>query len=264
MSPNPLPLYHKVYLLLRQRLESGEFEDDVAMPSENALAAEYDVSRLTVRRALHRLEGEGLVRRRQGSGTFPTVQSALISPQRSADIESLLAHLAKMGVETEVTLLEVGYEKPTMHVARKLELEDGMQVQRSVRVRRYGGRPFSYLAAYIPTDIAERFDADSLARQPLLEVLRSVGIQIESVEQTISALNAEPDIAQALEVPLGSAVLNVRRLVRDKHGRPVEYLWAAYRPDRYEYRMSLSAQESAGSKSWVHQSKPVPENYDRE
>ncbi|WP_291376049.1 GntR family transcriptional regulator, partial [Achromobacter sp. UBA5777] len=70
MPDSPLPLYHKVYLLLKQRLEAGGFATDRAMPGENALAAEYGVSRLTIRRSLDALAADGLIERRQGRGTF--------------------------------------------------------------------------------------------------------------------------------------------------------------------------------------------------
>lgn len=251
VSTNPLPLYHRVYLLLRQRLTSGQFELSTAMPSEHSLASEYSVSRLTIRRALQQLETEGLVLRIQGKGTFPTADNVLTRPHQSQDIDSLLAHLTKMGAQTEVALLSCTYEKPTAHIAYKLDIDKEMQVQKSIRVRSFDGRPFSYLTAYIPENISQLYDSQCLSNLPLLEMLRNAGIQIKSAEQSISALIAEPHIAKALEVPMGAPLLSVRRLVRDNHGKSVEYLSAVYRPDRYEYRMKLSEREAFGENSWV-------------
>ncbi|EWM50413.1 deoR-like helix-turn-helix domain protein [Bordetella holmesii 70147] len=68
MADSPLPLYHKVYLLIRQRLLAGGFAPQTALPGENALAAEYGVSRLTIRRSLEALEADGLIERHQGRG----------------------------------------------------------------------------------------------------------------------------------------------------------------------------------------------------
>ena len=70
------PLYHQVYLALRQKILNGECDPKIALPGEHQLAAKYGVSRVTVRRTLEALELEGLVSRRRGIGTFPVAQAA--------------------------------------------------------------------------------------------------------------------------------------------------------------------------------------------
>jgi GntR family transcriptional regulator len=242
-----LPLYHQVYLLLRQRIEAGQFAPDAPMPGENALAAEYGVSRLTLRRSLDQLEAEGLVLRRRGSGTYVQAEPALARPQRGDDIDGLMAHLSAMGEHTGVRLLAVELQTPPADVAAGLGLAAGMRAQKSVRVRSHGGKPFSHLVAYVPEDIAARYDGQDLAARPLLQILRSLGIRLAAVEQAISAVLADLDTAAALEASIGSPLLSIRRVVRDDKGRAVEYLQAVYRPDRYEYRMNLSANEVEGA-----------------
>jgi GntR family transcriptional regulator len=241
-----LPLYHQVYLLLRQRIEAGQFASDAPMPGENALAAEYGVSRLTLRRSLDQLEAEGLVLRRRGSGTY-AAEPALARPQRGDDIDALMAHLSAMGEHTEVRLLAVELQTPPADVALGLGLAPGARAQKSVRVRSHGGTPFSHLVAYVPEDIAARYSRQDLATRPLLQILRSLGIRLAAVEQAISAVLADLDTAAALEASIGSPLLSIRRVVRDDKGRAVEYLQAVYRPDRYEYRMNLSANEVEGA-----------------
>jgi GntR family transcriptional regulator len=56
----------------------------------------------------------------------------------------------------------------------------------------------------------------------------------------VSARAANAQVAKALEVPVGTALLSVRRLVMDADDRPVQLLHGLYRPDRYEYQMELS------------------------
>jgi len=141
---SPLPLYHKVYLLLKQRLEAGGFATDRAMPGENALAAEYGVSRLTIRRSLDALAADGLIERRQGRGTFAAAPAQFPGPQHGAGIDALMAHLARMGMHTQVRLLELETAPATPPVAARLELPTGAPVQRAVRVRSHEGQPFSH------------------------------------------------------------------------------------------------------------------------
>jgi len=251
VSRNPLPLYHQVYLLLRQRLTAGGFPAGAAMPGENALAAEYGVSRLTMRRSLEALEAEGLIERRQGKGTFAVDRGWVDAPQPSADMDSLMRHLASMGMQTQVRLLSLEAEPASAAVAAHLELEPGALVHRSVRVRSHGGLPFSYLVTVVPGDIGARIREKDLNSRPLLAIFRELGVRVARAEQSFSAALADPQAAAALDVPVGSALLSLRRLVRDDAGRPVEWLHALYRPDRYEYRMDVQAHDTQGEPDWL-------------
>lgn len=248
MSDTPLPLYHKVYLLLKQRLAAGEYAQDIPMPGENALAAEYGVSRLTIRRSLETLESEGLIRRRQGSGTFAEPATAT---GHAADIDALMAHLDRMGMQTRVQLLDLQIVPASAHIAERLELAPGVPVSRSIRVRSYDSLPFSYLTTHLPQDVAGRISRQQLGTRPLLAIFRDLGIEVARAEQAISATLAEPAAAAALDIPVGSALLSLHRLVRDKNGRPVECLHALYRPDRFEYRMQMQAQDTSGEPNWL-------------
>jgi len=257
VSDSPLPLYHKVYLLLKQRLLADGFAPDTAMPGENALAAEYGVSRLTIRRSLDALEAEGLVERRQGRGTFAALPAPLSAPQRSTDIDALMEHLARMGMHTQVRLLELGTTPAASQVAAHLEIAPGTPVQRSVRVRSHQGLPFSHLTTFVPDDIGQRIRRKDLGSKPLLAIFRDLGVRVAGAEQSISAVLAEPGVAELLDVPVGAALLSLHRLVRDESGRPVEWLHAQYRPDRYEYRMNMQAHDMPGQPTWLPAAMPV-------
>lgn len=99
----------QVYLLLRERIANGRLGQGGALPGEQALACEYRVSRVTVRRALAELERDGLVSRRRGAGTFGLGN---FDPKPLvADISDVLANLAAMGRETSVRLIEFGYRE---------------------------------------------------------------------------------------------------------------------------------------------------------
>lgn len=252
MSKNPLPLYHQVYLLLKQRLAGGGFAGEAPMPGENALAAEYGVSRLTIRRSLDALEADGLIERRQGRGTFAADRKGWVdAPQAGAGMDALMQHLSNMGMQTQVKLVSLAVMPAPAAVAAAMELAPGASVQHSVRVRSYEGVPFSHLETYVPGDIGARIRKADLNSRPLLAIFRELGVRVARAEQSISAELADPQLAAALEVPVGSALLTLRRLVRDDAGRPVEWLLARYRPDRYEYRMDMQAHETRGEPNWL-------------
>jgi GntR family transcriptional regulator len=88
----------RIYLLLRDRIVSGEVSPGARLSSEPSLAAEHGVSRVTVRRALDLLADEGLVRRRADAGTF--VANVPASRPIAADFANVLSHLIEMGRTT--------------------------------------------------------------------------------------------------------------------------------------------------------------------
>jgi GntR family transcriptional regulator len=251
MFDSPLPLYHQIYLLIRQRLESGQFPVDVALPGENALAVEYGVSRLTIRRSLDTLQAEGFVERRQGRGTYASREHNLSQRQRGLDMDALMAHAVDMGMHTKVRLLSLTVIPASTQVAARLEIEPGAAVHHSIRVRSYDKLPFSHLSTYVPDDIGRRITRRDLGAKPLQAIFREMGIRPAGAEQAMSATLADPEAAAALKIPIGSALLAIRRLVRDETGRPVQYLNSLYRPDRYEYRMNMPAHGAPGTPPWL-------------
>lgn len=236
MQTDPLPLYHRVYLLLRQQIVEGAWPSATPMPGEHELAQVHGVSRITIRRALQLLEQEKLVLRRRGAGTYACPPA----PQkRRENLRGLLENLLAMGLRTKVTLLGFEYVAAPPEVARWLEVPVGTIVQKSVRIRSVKGAPFSHLTAWVPREIGQRFRAEDLASRPLLQLLEETGAHPQRAEQVISARLADAQVAEALGVDAGSAVLWVRRQVRDSAGRVIEAIEAQYRPDMYEYQIAM-------------------------
>jgi GntR family transcriptional regulator len=243
-----MPLYHQIYLILHQKIIGGEFAYDERISSELELVADYEVSRITARRALDELAAEGLVVRQRGRGTrvrFRRPNQALDS-----SIEGLLENLLAMGLKTSVTLINFEYVAAGYEVARALQCELGDIVQRAVRVRHLEAGPFSYLVTCVPQDIGGNYDANDLASQPLLQLLEKSGVVVDGARQSISAVLADADVAAHLDVGIGTALLELRRVVLDRDGRPVEYIRALYRPDRYQYNMVLSRVQGGDTRIW--------------
>ena len=244
MNAEPLPLYHRIYLLLRQQLRDGVWPGTAPMPGEHELAAQHQVSRITIRRALERLEAEGLVRRRRGAGTFATPAPG--GRQRS-DLRELIDDLLAMGSRTAIRLIEEGFVAAPVDVAGQMQVPPGTVLHRSVRVRSAGGVAFSHLTAWIPEAIGRGLAPGALGLRPMLGLLAEAGSAPASAGQVISARLADSTVAPLLGVDPGSALLWVRRLVRDAAGRPIEWIEVLYRPELYDYQIALVRREAG----WV-------------
>src|SRR5262245_2327572 len=244
----PTALYHQVYVVLREQILEGAFSEREPLPGEHALARMFGVSRITARRALDDLAAEGLVRREQGRGTY--IVPAIAARAVQADITGLLENLLAMGLKTEVTLVEFDYVIPTAEVALALRSRAGERVQKAVRIRKLDGEPFSYLVTFVPEAIGKRYTAAELATKPLLGLLEACGVEVTEAEQTIGAALADTVVARALGVRVGSPLLSLVRVVKDQTGAPVEYIRALYRPDKYQYKMTLSRVRTADATLW--------------
>ncbi len=227
----------QVYLVLRDRILTGVFAHGARLPNENDLATAHGVSRVTVRRALAELEQEQLIERRPSAGTRVIYEPS--SAPIVADIAGVLTNLAEMGRRTSVKLLSFDYMTGSTSITRALGLEDGAELQRSVRVRSIVRDPFSYLTTHVPTAIGRTFTRAELASQPMLELLERAGAKVEHATQRIGAGLATPPVAKALGIKTGSPLIELVRVVFDRTGRGVEHLHALYRPDRYSIAIDL-------------------------
>jgi GntR family transcriptional regulator len=253
-STMPMPKYHQIYLVLREQLHEGFFEQ--GLPGELALTRQFGVARVTVRKALGQLATEGLISREPGRGTRPLangmVQTQAPSGGRQrAHLSGLLENLVSMGLRTSVSVLEVETVSASMSVAEALQLSVGDPVQKAVRVRSTKEGPLSHITTYVPSDIASQFGRRELAKKPILVLLEESGVKVGRAHQTISARLADAQVAKHLDISVGSALLAVRRLIFDDQDRPIQWLHGLYRPDRYEYQMQLSRVGSIDAKVWV-------------
>lgn len=239
----------RVYLLLHDQIHSGTYGAGALLPGEERLAASFGVSRVTVRRAMDALVSDGLVERRAGSGTTVCGAGDRSRPM-AADLTTLIPQLAEMGRSTTARLLSFSYLEAPEIVETSLNLLPGARVQMAERIRLADGVPFSHLTTYVPEHIARGYSEADLAEKPLFRLLERSGVKVGSAQQTVSATLAAPPVAEALEISVGTALLSLKRVVRDADDNGVEYLSALYRPDMFRLEMSLERVASGSGHQW--------------
>jgi GntR family transcriptional regulator len=249
MPSSKLPKSRQVYIALRDRIAQGFYDPVGGLPGEQTLAAEFSVSRVTLRRALAELESDGFIDRRRGAGTF--LNAAGSPAPIFIDLADALAQLMAMGASTEVKLHDFRYETAPASICAALNLPAGSRVQRSLRTRLLEGEPFSWLTTYVPEIIGKTYSRDELAKKPLLSLLERAGYEVDHAIQDIGAELAAPDAAKALNVDVGTPLISLTRTVFDATGGGIEYLRALYRPDRYRFRMELTRTGECDTRHWA-------------
>jgi GntR family transcriptional regulator len=204
---------------------------------------------------------EGLIKREPGRGTRPLQVKGFVKPGKlsqaskpegqQARLTGLLENLVTMGLRTSVKVISVQHLKAPKDVGDKLQLAVGAMVQKAERVRSTREGPVSHITTWVPEAIAHGFGRRELSQKPILVLLEEAGVKVGRAEQSISARLADADVARHLDVPVGSALLAVRRLIYDDQEKPVQWLQGLYRPDRYEYQMQLSRVGSIDAQIWV-------------
>jgi len=232
-----MPLYHQIYLQLREEIVSGARPTGSRMPTEQELARNFKVSRITARRALDELAQTHLVERKRRVGTHVVYQSP--AKPLEGDIEKALEALLTFGRRTRVTLLEMGEVSASISAAEALGMEPGAPVIRVVRVRWLDNEPLGHFISHVPVDLGSGMTREELETTPMLSLLERAGVQVGAAAQTITATLADAALAAALKVEIGSAILRVTRTVSDVSGRPVQHIVAQFRPDRYQIRLDL-------------------------
>jgi GntR family transcriptional regulator len=259
----PLPKYHQVYLVLREQLHEGMFSQ--GLPGELALMQQFSVARVTVRHALAQLAQEGLISREPGRGTRSLLQHGALHADAAAPkaqrarLTGLLENLVSMGLRTTVKVLSVERMLAPHDVAMSLQLQECEMVQKAQRVRYTNEGPLSHITTWVPERIAKGFGSKELAKKPILLLLEESGVRVGRAQQSISAKLTDANMAQHLDISVGSALLSVNRLIYDTEDKPIQWLHGLYRPDRYEYQMQLSRVGSIDAKVWV--SKELSANF---
>lgn len=232
-----VPLYHQIFLQLREEITSGERPFGSRMPTEQELAESYGVSRITARRALDELAQTQLVERKRRVGTHVIFQSPVRPIEGS--IEQAIESLIAFGRNTQVKILELETVPARPPISEALQVPAGTKVVRVARVRWLDNEPLSYLVSYIPVDLGVELTRASLKSTPMLSLLEKAGVRIGAATQTISASLADATLANVLHVDMGSPILRVSRTVMDADKRPVQHVFAQFRSDRYQIRLDL-------------------------
>ncbi|WP_282202967.1 GntR family transcriptional regulator [Kitasatospora fiedleri] len=206
------------------------------LPSERDLMARYDVSRVTVRRAVERLSQEGRVYRVQGSGTFvadrETISKSLHLTSFSEDIRA-----RRMTPAGRLLLME---RVPADVVnARHLFVEPGTPLIHLERLRTADGEPMCLENVWLPEALLPGL-LDQGEPASLYSLLERAGAAPESAQQTVRATLVDAAQAALLNVPPQFPALYVERVTRDARGRAVERAVSLYRADRYDFTFTIT------------------------
>lgn len=237
---SPTPMYFQLYNLLKTCIVDGTFADGARLPTEKELSDEFSISRITAKRSLDELAAEGLVERRRGKGTHVTYRYR--QQPVHAPLTGMLQEIESMALSSRAVLIDCEMLQPPRAIREEFGLEEGDTLLYLTRIRQRDGLSFGYYKSWTH-GVKKPRNPKIFEKTPRLKYFRENGLEITHVKQTIRAVGAAPDAAEALGVEEGSPLLSLRRRSYNQVGdgeHLMDYLEVFYHPERFQYRMDLT------------------------
>ncbi len=241
MRRDPVPAYYRIYQTLRERIGAGVYRVGTKLPTDHDIMMEFAVSRHTARSAVEELVSRQIVRRFPGRGTF-IQESDPGKPDWSA---RALEDLQILDPEARFELHAIEYLEPqgAERVAAMLHVPPGGRIMRISWSRIRPNGPIAFCAAHLPGELAERLPPDladllhTSRTIPLVE--KYCGVQAFRVQQVSSAVAADQQMVERLDVEAGAPLLLLQRTYFDIEGKPIYYSDLHVRSDRFLHKIEL-------------------------
>ena len=205
--------------------------------SEPALAKQLGVSRATLREAMRTFETQGLIRRRQGSGTFVVGKVPVIDAGLEV-LESLETVAHRMNMAITVSDLDIAEVEADGDTAKALDVPAGTRLTRVQRVIRTDDRPVAYLVDTLPESLLKVSDLPDSFSGSVLDFLIQRGDSLGISRATIGATNAPADVAKALEIQRDDVLLYFSSKLHDENNNVVDYSVSYFIPGYFHFHVN--------------------------
>ncbi len=229
-------LYVQVRESLRDQIKAGVLKPGQKLPAEDELAAQFGVSRMTVRQGISDLTDEGMLYRRRGIGTFVTQFHVERDHNKLTDFFET-AHAE--GFSAEVRLIGREVVPAKIMVAKTLALQETEPVIWIKTLRRANDVPVTIYDEYVPYKLYPALLTEDLRSRPAWQILEDHGYTIKRAVQRIEARAADEDVASLLNIEVDAPVLFKNRVIFAEDGTPVELILCYNRGDSYSAKMIL-------------------------
>jgi GntR family transcriptional regulator len=227
-----IPMYFRIQQAILEQIQQGVLQPGQQLPTEAELAQQYQVSRITAKRALDELVRQGRAFRQQGKGTF-------VAQTHIRDISgfgSFTGDMKARGLVPGARVLEFRQIEADADTQKRLQLEKGEQVYFLKRLRLADNEPVAVETAYLPCHLCPNLLDAELNDNSLYAVL-SAKYQIVPTwaDAEFEARPATEEEAALLGMDANQPVLSARRLTYSANYDIIESVTSVYRGDRFTF-----------------------------
>lgn len=233
-SASPVPLYKQLAEHLRNQILNEELKSGQKLPSENELCTMFNVSRVTVRKAIDDLECDGTIIRRQGKGTYVHLQKLSEQPYDNPSFSSVIK---EYGLTMETKILEMSILPAGEKQQQEFGLTAGAKIIKIKRLRYVEGTPILIEMSQF-NDRFMGIITHDLEKESVYEILKSnFGIQRLKARKTIEVTMVTNEEAKLLDIKRRTHVLLMRETVYDENDQFVHYTKQLIIGDRYRFEI---------------------------
>ena len=235
LNNKQIPLHYQIADYLVDMLKRGDILPDAQVPPEEELASVFGVSRATIRRSHEHLLDRGLLKRKQGKGTFWKSSAHKLLHEKLAGLNRQIFNISE---KTTVKVLSKTLEKGTPEVYRFFNVSDDAVFTVFRRIRYVGSEPMSYTTNYLREHHGVGIEKQHLQEMTMLETLEKIlKIELGAIEHEVEVTRATAALSDNLGIRVLEPVLTVKTSVFDKRGTPIEIVWTHFVENKYKFRV---------------------------
>ncbi len=230
--------YHDIYSDIKRDILTNHYRAGTLLPTQDFFAKKYDVSRITLKKALNLLENEGLIFSKQGSGTY-------VRKQIDNDSSDLLPLDLPIGTtyshrdqKISSTILHFDARLADKKEQEKLGIEASSPVYEFKRVRSINDQLYSYEHVVMPVYIAP-LDEKILQGSVYDYLGTKAKLQLTDAHRTIYAEEASNQASKALQIEEGSPVLVIEQVAYDQKGRSFEFSKSVFKSSQSKFILDV-------------------------
>lgn len=226
--------YERIAREVKERIMNKTYSSDQPIPDEISLASEFQVSRMTMKKALDTLVSEGLLIRKRGHGTF-IVKSAYHSPVNVVVNEMLgLTNLLR-GKEIKNKIIAFDVQFPSEEVASQLFIDSKSPVYHMIRLRIVEGEPYVMEKTYMPVNLISGLTEEVLYGSIYKHIKEELGLNIVGSHRTIRASKSTKMDQEHLICASDDPILEIEQVGFLDTGIPFEYSFSRHRYDKFVF-----------------------------
>jgi GntR family transcriptional regulator len=230
------PIYRQLRLIIQDQIVMGDWVPGMLLPTEQEFCDQYQVSRITVRRALDEIARDGLIERIQGKGSLVSAKSSTRPKERRLGFTDILRS-QNLPIRSE--LIDKGLVESNEELRGFLGLDEGdtTPMWRFERLRFIKEEPAVITETFVRKELGDKMIAYDLSKCSFYQLYEELTRRcVISNDGIIKAVSANPREAQLLHVPQGSAHLWFRGVAYIEGNIPIEVNYSIFHGEKFIFQ----------------------------
>lgn len=230
-----VPLYSQLKYLIINMIESGEYQEESKIPSEQELCEQYDISRPTVRQAISELTNNGYLYKEKGKGTFVAKSKSKIDIKNYTGFTDSILDSQDPGQHNILSIRSVKQNEVSYleSIFSSQNHSQNFEYAEIKYITLDKSSTLAYNVSYIPLALFPEIIEDIKAKKPSYDILRGkYPLLPVRTKSTLEVVYTDQSEAQYLQVQTGHPLIRIENLLYSKSGQLVEYVAAKYRADK--------------------------------